>query len=198
MSDGISATVGSSATGEIETANGFAREEAPAMQARRLNGVLGRPGGASVSARRRLAVAVCLAVAAAMTSPRARKRGLVRSARALAVAACLFLVGALPLPATVQAQGSETLNQPSEINAYWSNSATRGSNVQVRCAATEPFRAFWDPPKSNRSFKVADEWEAEITPGHGASNVSYTSHLQNCVYEWDFLSPCQARGRLWG
>ena len=24
------------------------------------------------------------------------------------------------------------------------------------------------------------------------------SHLQNCVYEWDFLSPCQARGRLWG
>ena len=177
MSDGISATVGSSATGEIETANGFAREEAPAMQARRLNGVLGRPGGASVSARRRLAVAVCLAVAAAMTSPRARKRGLVRSARALAVAACLFLVGALPLPATVQAQGSETLNQPSEINAYWSNSATRGSNVQVRCAATEPFRAFWDPPKSNRSFKVADEWEAEITPGHGASNVSYT--IQN-------------------
>ena len=26
----------------------------------------------------------------------------------------------------------------------------------------------------------------------------YLSHLQNCVYEWDFLSPCQARGRLWG
>ena len=27
---------------------------------------------------------------------------------------------------------------------------------------------------------------------------SLLSHLQNCVYEWDFLSPCQARGRLWG
>ena len=28
--------------------------------------------------------------------------------------------------------------------------------------------------------------------------LSKESHLQNCVYEWDFLSPCQARGRLWG
>ena len=43
-----SVTVGTSATGEIETANGFAREEERAMQARRLSGVLGRPGAAPV------------------------------------------------------------------------------------------------------------------------------------------------------
>ena len=30
------------------------------------------------------------------------------------------------------------------------------------------------------------------------ANLKQSSHLQNCVYEWDFLSPCQARGRLWG
>ena len=52
MPDRISATgsvtVGSSATGEIETANGFAREKERAMQARRLSGVLGRPGVAPV------------------------------------------------------------------------------------------------------------------------------------------------------
>ena len=52
MPDRISATgsvtVGSSATGEIETANGFAREEERAMQARRLSGVPGRPGAAPV------------------------------------------------------------------------------------------------------------------------------------------------------
>ena len=52
MPDRISATgsvtVGSSATGEIEAANGFAREEERAMQARRLSGVLGRPGAAPV------------------------------------------------------------------------------------------------------------------------------------------------------
>ena len=43
-----SVTAGSSATGEIETANGFAREEERAMQARRLSGVLGRPGATAV------------------------------------------------------------------------------------------------------------------------------------------------------
>jgi hypothetical protein len=68
-------------------------------------------------------------------------------------------------------------NQPSEIRAYWTDSDTKGSNVQDGCASTEPFRAFWNPPKSNGSFKVADEWEAEITPENGASNVSFT--IQN-------------------
>ena len=68
---------------------------------------------------------------------------------------------------------SATINQPSEIFAYWTDSDTRGSNVQAVCASTEPFRAFWNPPKSNGSFKVADEWEAEITPDNGASNVSF-------------------------
>ncbi len=52
MPDRISATgsvtAGSSATGEIETANGLAREEERAMQAQRLSGVLGRPGAAPV------------------------------------------------------------------------------------------------------------------------------------------------------
>ncbi len=52
MPDRISATgsvtAGSSATGEIETANGFAREEERAMQARRLSGVPGRPCAAPV------------------------------------------------------------------------------------------------------------------------------------------------------
>ena len=67
-----------------------------------------------------------------------------------------------------------TINQPSEIRAYWTDSDTKGSNVQEDCASTEPFRAFWNPPKSNGSFKVADEWEAEITPQNGASNVRFT------------------------
>ena len=52
MSDRISATgsvaVGRSATGEIETASGFAHKEERAMQARRLGGMLGRPGAVPV------------------------------------------------------------------------------------------------------------------------------------------------------
>ena len=75
------------------------------------------------------------------------------------------------------AGSSATINQPSEIRAYWTESATTGSNEQQECASTERFRAFWNPPKSNGSFKVADEWEAEITPDNGASNVSFT--IQN-------------------
>ena len=75
------------------------------------------------------------------------------------------------------AGSSATINQPSEIWAYWTDSDTKGSNVQDGCASNEPFRAFWDPPKSNGSFKVADEWEAEITPDNGASNVNFT--IQN-------------------
>ena len=42
----------------------------------------------------------------------------------------------------------------------------------------------------------------QVLDGAGAEEVvaylNQQSHLQNCVYEWDFLSPCQARGRLWG
>ncbi len=72
------------------------------------------------------------------------------------------------------AGSSATINQPSVIRAYWTDSKTKGSNEQQECASTEPFRAFWNPPKSNGSFKEAVEWEAEITPDNGASNVSFT------------------------
>ena len=51
--------------------------------------------------------------------------------------------------------GATDINQPSEIKAYWTDSDTKGSNVQEECDSTEPFRAFWNPPKSNGSFKVA-------------------------------------------
>ena len=72
-------------------------------------------------------------------------------------------------------------NRPSEIRAYWTDDPDnpQGSNEQDACAGTEPFRAYWNPPKSNGSFKSADEWEAEITPDpkYGASNVSFT--IQN-------------------
>ena len=67
-----------------------------------------------------------------------------------------------------------TINRPSEIRAYWTDSETTGSNEQDGCASTEPFLAFWNPPKSNGSFKEADEWEAEIMPEYGASDVIFT------------------------
>ena len=76
-----------------------------------------------------------------------------------------------------------TENRPSEIKAYWRDVDTdtddeniQGSNEQAGCASTERFRAYWNPPKSNGSFKRADEWEAQITPDpeYGASNVSFT------------------------
>ena len=69
MSDGISATgsvtAGSLVTGEIETANGFAREEAPAMQARRLAGV--RRG--LLRSARALAAAALLALFGGLALP---------------------------------------------------------------------------------------------------------------------------------
>ena len=37
------------------------------------------------------------------------------------------------------------------------------------CAGTVPFRAFWERPKR------ADEWEAEVKPEYGASNLSLSS-----------------------
>ena len=72
--------------------------------------------------------------------------------------------------------GYELRNRPSEIRAYWRDDPDNpnGSNEQVDCASTERFRAYWNPPKSNGSFKRADEWEAQITPKYGASNVSFT------------------------
>ena len=67
--------------------------------------------------------------------------------------------------------GAETMliNQPDEIRAYWTDSATNDGNLQAGCAGTEPFRAFWERPKT------ADEWEAEVEPEYGASNLSLSS-----------------------
>ena len=75
-----------------------------------------------------------------------------------------------------------TINRPSEIRAYWTDSETRGSNEQAGCASTEPFRAFWERPKT------ADEWQAEVTPDprYGASNVSFT--MSNTGGRWPELT----------
>ena len=73
-------------------------------------------------------------------------------------------------------------NQPDEITAYWTDSDTQGSNLQDNCASTEPFRAFWERPKT------ADEWEAEVEadPRYGASNVSFT--MSNTGGRWPELT----------
>ncbi len=63
--------------------------------------------------------------------------------------------------------GYELRNRPGAIYAYWTDSETQGSNLQNNCAGTEPFRAFWERPKS------ADEWEAEVTPKYGASDARF-------------------------
>ena len=73
-----------------------------------------------------------------------------------------------------------TENRPGEIRAYWTDSDTQGSNLQGECANTEPFRAFWERPKT------ADEWEAELTPKNGASNVSFT--MSNTGGRWPELT----------
>ena len=62
-----------------------------------------------------------------------------------------------------------TINQPGEIRAYWTESETNEGNLQEGCAGTEPFHAFWKRPKR------ADEWEAEVKPEYGASNLSLSS-----------------------
>ena len=59
-----------------------------------------------------------------------------------------------------------TKNRPGEIRAYWTDSATNDGNLQAGCAGTEPFRAYWERPKST------SEWEAEVKPEYGASNLS--------------------------
>ena len=71
--------------------------------------------------------------------------------------------------------GAETIaetmliNQPGEIRAYWNVPGHEGGNVMANCSGTVPFRAFWERPKR------ADEWEAEVKPEYGASNLSLSS-----------------------
>ena len=83
--------------------------------------------------------------------------------------------------------GAETMliNQPDEIRAYWTrpdpDNESKG-NLRVNCASTEPFRAFWERPKT------ADEWEAEVEADsrYGASNVSFT--MSNTGGRWPELT----------
>ena len=62
-----------------------------------------------------------------------------------------------------------TINQPGEIRAYWNVPGHYDGNIMAGCAGTVPFRAFWERPKS------ADEWEAEVEPEYGASNLSLST-----------------------
>ena len=62
-----------------------------------------------------------------------------------------------------------TKNRPSEIRAYWNVPGHFGGNSMAGCAGTVPFRAFWERPKR------ADEWEAEVKPEYGASNLNLSS-----------------------
>ena len=68
---------------------------------------------------------------------------------------------------------SRPINQPGEIRAYWTgpdpDNDKNDGNLRVECAGTEPFRAYWKRPKR------ADEWEAEVEPEYGASNLSVSS-----------------------
>ena len=68
-------------------------------------------------------------------------------------------------------------NEPSVIRTYWIGSG--GSNDKSGCAGREEFRAYWNPPLesnrgNNRTYKVADAWEADITLRGGASDLGYT------------------------
>ena len=69
--------------------------------------------------------------------------------------------------------GYALINQPSEIRAYWTgpdpDDDKNDGNARVECAGTEPFRAYWKRPKR------ADEWDAEVEPEYGASNLSVSS-----------------------
>ena len=62
-----------------------------------------------------------------------------------------------------------TENQPGEIRAYWTghdpDNDKNNGNSRTECAGTEPFRAYWE------RLSGADDWEAEVTPQNGASNV---------------------------
>ena len=63
-----------------------------------------------------------------------------------------------------------TENRPGEIRAYWDVSGHYDGNIMNDCVGTVPFRAYWERPK------IADEWEAEVTPDprYDASNVIFT------------------------
>ena len=80
--------------------------------------------------------------------------------------------------------GYELRNRPDEIRAYWTDfdpdNDSNNGNVQVGCSGTERFRAFWERP--NR----ANEWEAELTPKYGASNVNFT--MSNTGGKWPELT----------
>ena len=92
--------------------------------------------------------------------------------------------------AAVRVNGSaiSTENRPSEIRASWTRpdlpvpDNESNGNLRVNCASTEPFRAFWERPKT------ADEWEAEVEADsrYGASNVSFT--MSNTGGRWPELS----------
>ena len=76
--------------------------------------------------------------------------------------------------------GRPLANLPSEVRAFWTDSDTVRDNSQAVCESNEPFRAFWLPPVESRSetgaitYKIASEWDAEVTPSRGASNAIYT------------------------
>ena len=80
--------------------------------------------------------------------------------------------------------GYELRNQPDEIRAYWTgpdpDNDQNNGNRRLECAGTEPFRAFWERPKT------ADEWEAEVEAEYGASNVSFT--MSNTGGKWPELN----------
>ncbi len=82
--------------------------------------------------------------------------------------------------------GYELRNQPDEIRAYWTgpdpDNDQNNGNRRLECAGTEPFRAFWERPKT------ADEWDAEVEadPRYGASNVSIT--MSNTDGRWPELT----------
>ena len=74
-------------------------------------------------------------------------------------------------PKGSQAPEPETTeNRPDEIGAYWNKSDADdeeiNGNLQAGYAGIERFSAFCEQPKR------ADEWEAEVEPEYGASNVS--------------------------
>ena len=79
--------------------------------------------------------------------------------------------------ATTEEEREPEGNEPSVIRTYWIGSG--GSNDKSGCAGREEFRAYWNPPLesnrgNNRTYKVADAWEADITLRGGAGDLGYT------------------------
>ena len=77
-------------------------------------------------------------------------------------------------------------DEPSSLYGYWTagnsespHSDASGNMLMNDCSGTHYFRAYWLPPEESRSnyqstYKIADRWEAEITPQVGASNAGYS------------------------